>query len=1393
MPERLSHASDPRPAPPPRRLAEGFRRGPAPGASRLRPEKSAPGAAAASAGPLPRESAAGALPLSYSQERIWFFARYQPTSALYNLPLVLRVSGPLNLRALRMALTAIVGRHEVLRSRYLDDEGRPVQVVDPPAPVAVAVTDLGALSGPDLEAELARTVGAECRRPFDISREPVLRAALVRLSEGDHALVLVKHHIAADGWSENLLLAELVGFYDAFDGQKAHEPPPLPVQYADFAIWQRSGAGSPALAADLAYWRERMAGAPPLLDLPTDFPRPARQSFRGATERRHLPLALLDALQALARREKTTLFSTILGAFSVFLHRACRSTDIVIGTPVAGRTCLDIEGLIGFFVNTLALRCDLAGDPPFVRYLKDVRETTLAALAHQDLPFEKLVEELHPPRNASHLPLVQCMLIFQGSPAQTPQPARLRLRPMEADTGTSKFDLTLYVNQVEGEWTAAFEYNADLFMPETMARMLGCFQCLLESIAADPTRRLSELALLNAEQRTRILADGSGPDIAYDRDRALSDILADQARRTPQASALVFGAESLTYRELDARAGRLAQALAGMGAGSGSLVALCAKRSLGMLVGLLAILKSGAAYLPLDPSFPAERQAFMLEDSGAGLLLAQGSLGARLPSHCGATLWMDETGEVTESRPAPAVGGTPANLLAGADPLAYVLYTSGSTGRPKGVMVTQRNVASFFAAMDQVLGPETGTWLAVTSISFDISVLELLWTLARGFRVVVLSEEDRLGRGDLPVLEQIRRQRVTHLQCTPSFARVLAALPEAPAILRPLRRLLVGGEALPPDLAQGLSRMTQGEVLNMYGPTETTVWSAFHRVPRAREAGAADAADAPAGAVAIGRPIANTRIHILDPRLEPVPAGMTGDIHIGGDGVAAGYLGRPELTRERFIADPFRPGARLYATGDLGRCRSDGVIDFLGRSDNQVKLRGHRIELGELEAVMRQHPHVRECVAAVRTGAGGDARLVAYVVAAAGDAEPDWRVYLEAKLPPYLVPSAFVVLPRLPLTPNGKIDRRALPDPGSAAQAAALVAPRNQAEERLALIWESVLAVPRIGVDDNFFERGGHSLLAVRLAALVGRAFGTRLPLAAIYEAPTVAKLAALLERGREAGAPGPDLVAIQPRGSKPPLCLVHGIGGGMMWGYANLARHLGQDQPLYAFKSRGLDGSSEPATIAELAAHYVGALRRFQPQGPYRIGGYCFGGNVAFEMACMLAAEGERVELLALFNAFPPNASFGRMRATPSHAWRFLRNLGVLALQFARGEVGNRRDFLKWKIRRLLGGLRPSGGAGADPDRFVDVRAFPRELRHVLAAHAHALELHRNRRYPGAVTLFRTRDFPTFCSFAPDFGWGEFAAGGVDVRIIPGKHDRIMEEPHVLHLAREVAWDLGS
>jgi natural product biosynthesis luciferase-like monooxygenase protein len=1408
------------------------------------------------------------FPTSFAQQRLWFLDQLDPGSTLYNLPMAVRLHGLLDRDALEQTFGQIVRRHEVLRTTFSVMDGQPVQVITSADAESLPFLDLSHLPLAEREAEARRLASEDARQPFDLIRGPLFRVRLVKLEETDHVLLLTMHHIISDGWSKSVLTREIRTLYEAFSHGRPSPLPELPIQYADFALWQRERLQGEVLASELHYWKSKLEGAA-TLDLPADRPRPALQTFRGADYFFTLPESLTLSLREVGQGEGVTLFMTLLAAFQVLLSRYSGQEDISVGTAVAGRNRAETEHLIGLFINTLALRTDLTGDPDFIEVLRRVREVCLGAYAHQDVPFEKLVEELAPERDLSRSPLFQVMFALQNVPREDLSLSGLSLSPVETSSGMSRFDLSLSMIERGDELRGMVEYNTDLFDAATIERMMGHFQTLLASIAADPRRPVKDLPLLTAPERQRIISEWNNTAQEFPLDKCIHELFAEQVALTPDEVAVVFEDRQLTYRELDRRSNQLAHYLRELGVGPETLVGLCMDRALEMVVGLLGILKAGGAYLPLDPSYPHERLIFMLEDSGAAVLLTQENLRGLLATSqvkevALNTDW-DLIAERSEERPVS---------LAEAQNLAYVIYTSGSTGRPKGVMIAHRNVSNFFTAMDERLGTESkGVWLALTSISFDISVLELFWTLTRGFKVVIQSEHvvanytvepryrvtergmefslfyfasngtdsdtdryrlltdgarfadqhgfkaiwtperhfhafgdlypnpaitsaalstiterleiragsvvsplhhpvrvaeewamvDNLSKGrvgvsfasgwhaadfifapenypnrrqlmleqieqvrklwrgekvkfmggagqevevgilprpvqpELPVwvtsggspdtfrkageiganllthllgqrvpelgekiqlyreawrnaghpsvghvtlmlhtfvgddiaqvketvrepftnylassvdliknlaqslgidpaqgrftdddmqtvlehafnryykqsglmgtpevclemverlkgidvdevaclidfgvnyeavmqslslLDEVRRRSneikekkqysiaaqlqhngVTHLQCTPSLASLMSLDEETMQALGGLRKLLLGGEALPVPLARQLSAAVAGEVHNMYGPTETTVWSATHLVNDEESR------------IPIGRPIANTEIYILSEKLEVVPVGVAGEVYIGGAGVVRGYLNRAELSAERFIPDPFSatPGARLYRTGDMARYLPDGEIDFVGRADQQVKVRGYRIELGEVEATLRQYPGVRDVAVVVREDKAGEKQLVAFV---ASDNVPELastmlRNYLKKRLPDYMIPTAWVRMDALPLTPNAKVDVRALPEPerDESALTAEHLAPRTLTEELVAGIWREVLRTERLGINDNFFDLGGHSLLATRVITQVRETFNIDLPLRRLFDNPTVAKLSESIEQARQ-------------------------------------------------------------------------------------------------------------------------------------------------------------------------------------------------------------------------------------------------------------------------------------
>jgi amino acid adenylation domain-containing protein/FkbM family methyltransferase len=1041
-----------------------------------------------------------ALPLSFAQERLWFLDRLEPGSTTYNLPAAWRLTGVLDEAALERALGEIVRRHEALRTVFAEVGGSPVQVIAPFGGFALPVENLSGLGEADREAALRRRAAEEASHPFDLSAGPLFRATMLRLGAEDHVLLLSMHHIVSDGWSMGVFFRELSALYEAYREGGESPLPELPVQYADYAVWQREQLAGEVLDRQLAYWKERLAGAPELLELPTDHPRPPVQTYRGATVPVELSPELLERLQALGRSEGATLYMTLLGAFQVLLGKYAGSEDVVVGSTIAGRTRGEVEELIGFFVNTLVLRTDLSGDPTFRALLGRVREGTLGAYAHQEVPFEKLVAELQPERSLSHSPLFQVMFTVQDAGGGGDALPGLEVSGIGAELASARFDLSLTLAATARGLRGALNYSTDLFERGTVERMLGHLARVLEQVAADADVRLSRLELLGDAERALVLEAWNRTEGEYPAEAPVHQVFERQAARTPDAVAVVFQDASLTYAELNARANRLAHHLRGRGVGPEVRVGICLERSLEMLVSVLAVLKAGGAYVPLDPGLPAERLAYMLDDSGVPLVLMQTALRGTVPAREGVeVLAVDALAERLAAEPAENPAGG-----AGPDSLAYVIYTSGSTGRPKGVMNHHRGVVNLLWSMrGTVAMAPADRLLAITTLAFDISALELFLPLLSGARVEILA---RSVASDPALLrEAIGAGGGTVLQATPATWRLLLdAGWEGAASLRALS----GGEALPAELAARL-RERVGALWNVYGPTETTIWSTAQHLGAAPDR----------GNVSIGAPVANTRVYVLDGYLSPVPTGVPGELYIGGAGVARGYLGRPGLSAEKFVPDPFAagPGARLYRTGDLARWRPDGTLEFLGRNDHQVKVRGFRIELGEIEAALRAHGSVADCVVMARADAG-EQRLVAYVVGGVEAAE--LRAHLRESLPEYMVPSAFVFLETLPLTPNGKLDRKALPAPELAPAEDLYVAPRTPAEEVLAGIWAEVLRLDRVGVEESFFELGGHSLLATRVVSRIREVFVIELPLRALFEGPTVTELALRVEEMRRAGLP---------------------------------------------------------------------------------------------------------------------------------------------------------------------------------------------------------------------------------------------------------------------------------
>jgi amino acid adenylation domain-containing protein len=1064
---------------------------------------------------IQRRSGDGApLPLSFAQERLWVLDQLQPGSPAYNLSSSFRLPGILDLPALRRALDELVRRHEALRTVFPAVDGRPVQVVQPARRVPFEEIDLRSFILPSRrEREARRYAEREARRPFHLARGPLFRAARIQLGEDDNIVLLSMHHIVSDGWSMGILLRELGELYDAFRRRRAPVLPELPIQYADFAIWQRRHLQGPTLERLLDYWREALRGAPPLLDLPTDRPRPPVQSFRGASLPFSWPAEVAAPLCRLAAAEGATPFMLLLSLFSALLARRSEQEDMVVGSPIANRTRPEVEPLIGFFVNTLALRVCLDGDPGLRGLLARVREMTLQAYAHQDLPFEKLVEELQPERNLSHNPVFQVTFGLQttpvaAAPSQPPPPSG----GLPSGSGTAKFDLTLVMVETADGFEGALEHNTDLFEEETARRMAAQLRVLVEAALAEPDLPVSRLSLLARGERAQILGWTAGQAAGLP-GRSLPARFEARAAARPETVAVDIGGREVTYGELNRRADRIAERLRARGLGPESRVALFLERSCELIAALLGTLKAGAAYVPLDPAYPAERLAFLCEDSAPAAILTQARLLEALPPHAAEVLVVDAGDGDFGGKGNPGAAPDP-------DQLAYVIYTSGSTGKPKGAMLCHRGLSSLLESLEREirLSPEDRV-LQLASASFDASLFEIAAALGAGATLCLASREDLLPGPEL--VRRLRSRRITLLTIPPS---VLALVPEDPG--PGLRTVVVAGEPCPADLA---ARWAPGRrFLNAYGPTETTIWSTLAEV--------SDGLRPPA----IGRPIPNVRAYILDRHLEPAPVGVPGEIHVGGPTVGRGYLGRPDLTGARFIPDPWgTPGSRMYRTGDLGRYRPDGQIEMLRRVDHQVKVRGFRIELGEIEATLLAHPEVAQAAAVVREDRPGDRRVVAYAAPAAGGspAPASLRRFLSERLPSHMVPAACVVLEALPLTPNGKLDRRALPPPEPAAPdpPPGGAPERGPAAEVVARLWAEVLGLPAVGSADNFFDLGGHSLLATQIAGRLTRALGVEIPVRLVFEHPDLGPFCAAVERLAPAAGSGDGDTAI-PRLDREPF-----------------------------------------------------------------------------------------------------------------------------------------------------------------------------------------------------------------------------------------------------------------
>ncbi len=1334
-----------------------------------------------------------AAQLSFSQERLWFLDQLMPGSPVFNVPMAVRISHPLNLTLLQKSISEIVRRHEVFRTAFITNDGVPTPATSTSVSVALEVIDLSALDPDERKVEAPRRVLRESLRPFDLSCAPLIRTTLIQLGDHESIFSLTMHHIVSDGTSILLFFRELSALYQAFEQGQPSPLPELPIQYRDYALWQRDWLREDLTTTQIGYWKQKLAGDLPVLEIPTDRPRPAIQTHSGDRVTLTLSADLTRSLNALSQQAGTTLFMTLLAGFKALLHRYSGQDDIIVGSPISNRPRVETEKLIGFFLNNLALRTDISGEPTFRELLARVRRTALDAYANQDVPFEKLIEELKPERDLSRTSIFQVYfnLFSFSNRIDLPDGESVSFVDawLQSDETLAKFDLTLYAGVGEREIKLALVYNTDLFSRARMDEMLSQLEQLLRQAVTNPDEKISRFSLVTPEAR-EVLPNPTEPFPAR-RDRAITEWFAEQAERRSNALAVCDSTVNWTYADLDQRTTTLANHLRLSGIGKGDIVAIYGHRSAPLVWAILAVLKAGAAFTVLDPSYPAARLIDCLriaKPRGWIQIDAAGTPAPELTAFAEASdccrLSLSPRTEL------PAIDAVTI-ATHDKDDLAYIAFTSGSTGQPKGVMGRHGPLTLFTSwAIDTFGLNEEDRFCMMSGLAHDPLHRDIFTPLQLGGTICIPEPQDLEAPDRLRAW--MKQQEITIANLTPAMSQVLTE-ENAGDQLPSLRYAFLVGDALTKRDVARLEQLAPSiTCVNLYGSTETQRAVGHYVASDYDQANTWEKEVLP-----LGKGIRDVQLLVLNQAPGLCGVGEVGEICFRSPYLARGYLGDEKLTSERFIANAFRQDStdRLYRTGDLGRYLPDGNVEHVGRADRQVKIRGFRIELGEIEAVLTQHPQVREAAVLARCSSRNGAAspretaLIAYVVPSQQSPfdAPALRAHLAEKLPQYMMPAAFVMLESLPLTPNRKLDRNALPAPDQIERLSIThAAPRSATERALSDIWQAVLGVERIGINDNFFELGGHSLLAVRVFGLIQKRFGERLPLATLFRAPTIAQLAAVLES--DASQSWSSLVPIQPHGTRPPLFCVHAVGGNVLE-YFDLARQLGSDQPFFGLQSIGLSGSHAPHTsIEDMAAHYVKEIRECQPAGPYFIGGRSLGGIIAYEMARQLRMQGAEVGLLALLDSYP----VGHQKLSPqagtasSKLKRFSRrvcthisNLRGLSLKQRLLYLAGKSQYapvqIKSKLWRTLYRWYKRVG-----------REIPVTLRKVEEFNWLAARDFVPRVYDGPVTLFWASS-DLRAKFDMLEGWQTLAPGGLAVHEVSGTHLDIIKEPHVADLARKI------